>query len=90
MPAILMLSHEVKDFASWKPGFDAHAPAREAAGIKVVYLTQDVNNPNLVHGVMEAASAEVFQAFLSNPALAEAMEKGGVIGRPDARVGNAV
>ena len=30
------------------------------------------------------------QKFLGNPALAEAMEKGGVIGRPDARVGNAV
>lgn len=90
MPAVMMLSHEVQDFAVWKSAFDSHAPVREAAGIKNIYVTQDVANSKLVHAVFEAASAGVFQKFLGEPAVAAVMEKAGVTSRPDARIGNAV
>ena len=81
---------EVKDFANFKKGFDAGAPVRDKAGIKVIGLFQSVDNPNMVTVVEEAASTESAKAFFSDPKAKEAMEKSGVISKPELKILNKV
>ena len=77
---------EVKDYAEFKKGFDAGAPIREKGGIKVINLYQSVDNKNVVTIIEEAASAEAVKQFFSNPDMKAAMEKTGVISKPDMKI----
>src|SRR5688500_16359693 len=38
----LLIRHRVADFATWKPVYDAHAPARAAAGLTDVDLLREL------------------------------------------------
>ncbi len=78
----VIMQHEVKDFAQWKPIFDADEPNRAKAGVKQVGLYTSVKNPNDVTMIFEAPGAEVLDAFMSDPHLQEAMKEGGVISAP--------
>ncbi len=86
----VIMQHEVKDFAQWKPVFDADEPNRAKAGIKLSGLYTSVKNPNDVTMIFEAPGADVLDAFMSDPSLQEAMKKGGVISAPVASVLNKV
>ena len=82
----LNVRHTAADYAKWRVGFDAHEPARRAAGatgIQQVY--RDLENPNAVTIIMEWDSAEKARKFAQDPALREVMEKAGVIGAPEVR-----
>ncbi len=81
---------EVKDFAEFKKGFDAGAPFRDKGGIKVINMYQSVDNKNIVTIIEEAASAEAAKQFFSNPDMKAAMEKTGVISKPDMKILNKV
>jgi hypothetical protein len=86
MAEFLTIIHEVKDFAAWKPVYDADAPNRAAAGLTDVLLGRDSANPNLVgliFGISDRAKAE---AMMQSPKLRETMEHAGVIGAPKARI----
>lgn len=78
-----IIAHEVKDFDSWKPLFDGHESARAGAGIRVLHLFRGVENPNMVTILTEAPDRESYDRFFASPGLKDAMEKGGVLGRPD-------
>jgi quinol monooxygenase YgiN len=86
----VILTHEVKDFAAWKSGFDAGAPMREAAGVVTTGVYTAVDNANRVTITTEFPSAEAVQGFLSNPNLQSDMEAAGVIGAPDVKILNKV
>ncbi len=78
----LAISHEVADYDSWKVGFDAHVAARQASGLKDVFIKRDINNTNSVTGFFEVTDLEKAKAFLANPELKEAMKKAGVTSPP--------
>ena len=40
---------EVNDWVHWKKMFDQHSNAREAAGIKTIYVGNEIENTNKVH-----------------------------------------
>jgi hypothetical protein len=84
---VLILTHEVKDFATWKPFYDADKPNRDKAGLVERYLVRDLQRPNLVTIVFEAANAESARAFTANPALKDVMTKAGVVGPPTIAIG---
>ena len=86
----VIMQHEVKDFAQWKPIFDADESNRAKAGIKLSGLYTSVKNPNDVTMIFEAPGAEVLDTFMSDPNLQEAMKKGGVISAPVVSVLNKV
>lgn len=86
----ILISHEVKDYSTWKKGFDADEVNRKNAGMKVTSLYRSVENPNIIVSTVEAPSAEVANKFLSNPELKGAMEKAGVISTPDIKILNKV
>ena len=87
---LVFISHEVKDFAAWKKGYDADKPNRDKVGLVELALGRDATKPNVVLIAFQAPSAAAAQAFTANPALKEAMMAAGVIGMPDMKIGNAV
>ena len=82
----VILSHEVKDFTQWKNLFDEGESMRSGAGVKTVGIFTAEDNENNVTVITEFPSAEAVQGFLNNPDLKAAMEKGGVVGRPDVKI----
>jgi heme-degrading monooxygenase HmoA len=79
----MLIRHKVADFARWKTGYDAHAPARTAAGLKQVHLLTNIDNPNEVVMLFAADDLNKAKAFATSPDLREAMQKAGVNDQPD-------
>lgn len=79
----ILVRHKVADFAKWKPIYDAHAPARQEAGLREEYLLRSIDNPNEVVLLFAAEDLKKAQAFAASPDLREAMERAGVIDKPD-------
>jgi quinol monooxygenase YgiN len=82
----VIITHEVKEYASWRKVYDADETNRRAAGMKVWGVYADVKNPNLVTIIGTFPSAGALEGFVSSPKLKEAMDKGGVMGKPDVKV----
>jgi quinol monooxygenase YgiN len=82
----VVVSHEVKDYAVWKKGYDAHQPVRKAGGFKVSGVYSDVKNPNLVTVIGQFPNAAAAEAFFANPEMKETMSKLGVVGKPEMKI----
>ena len=79
----LLVRHNVAEFAKWKPVYDAHLSARQQAGLREKNLLRSINNPNEVVLLFEAEDLTKAQAFSESTELREAMQKAGVVGKPD-------
>lgn len=79
----VLIRHKVADFATWKAGYDAHAPARQNAGLKEVYLLRNIENQNEVVLLFAAENLKKAQGFVASRDLREVMQKVGVIDKPD-------
>jgi hypothetical protein len=75
----MLCRNRVADFAKWKAVFACHAPAHREAGLLLLNLWRSVEEPNNVFLLFEVASLEKAQAFISNPAAAEAGKASGVL-----------
>ncbi|MES2588130.1 MAG: hypothetical protein V4622_04065 [Bacteroidota bacterium] len=62
---VLMISLEVKNFSEWKTGFDAGAPVREKAGIKVISVCSALDNENQITVIEEAANLQTANDFVA-------------------------
>ena len=62
---VLTVSVEVKDFSTWKKGFDAGAAIREKAGIKVISIGTALDNKNQVMLLEEAENVDVANKFIN-------------------------
>jgi hypothetical protein len=75
--------HTVSDYEKWRPFFDADKDRRRtggATGNNQIY--RDANDPNTITLVMEWDTEANANKFLHDPALAEVMQKAGVMGKP--------
>lgn len=81
--ATVILSHRVKDYATWKPLFDADSARRDAAGVKLLAVGQKAGDPGNVHMVWEIADVSVIDKIMSDPDLQKRMQEGGVISAPE-------
>lgn len=79
----ILVRHRVADFAKWKPVYDGHHAARQNAGLREKSLLRNIDNPNEVILLFEAEDLKKAQAFTESSDLREAMQKAGVIGKPD-------
>ena len=80
---ILIVSVEVKNFAEWKKGFDAGAPIREKAGIKVLSVCSLIENENQIVVIEEAESAQSAHDFLN---LLKSKQKTGEVSKLDVKL----
>ena len=78
----LSISHEVADYNAWKVGFDNHISARAAAGLRDIFVKQDIDNTNSITAFFQVTDLEKAQAFIADPNLKEAMSKAGVVSAP--------
>jgi hypothetical protein len=76
----LAVRHTVRDFNTWKAGFDGHDHARRSHGATGYRVLQDGNSVLALIEFPDAASAQAFQA---DPKLGEVMAAAGVVGAPD-------
>ena len=82
MPALLV-RHKVKDYATWKVGYDEHGATRKAAGCQGTIVFRSANDPNNVVVLAEWDSLENAQKFAASADLREKMEGLGVMEPPD-------
>jgi hypothetical protein len=85
--ATIILSHDVKDFATWKPHYDADKARRQNAGFKEIAVGTKSDDPKNVIMIWEGEPAAVDQ-MLKDPALKEKMEAAGVISPPEITIVN--
>ena len=83
MAQFVMVRHKVRDFGTWKKGFDSHADKRVEAGLSVKQVLQNADDPNEVVLLLEATDLARAKAFVSSPNLREAMQSFGVADKPD-------
>ena len=86
--ATIILSHDVKDFASWKQTYVADAPRRANAGLVEIAVGTKSDNPNKVFMVWKG-DPSVLDKMLHDPELAEVMKAAGVISAPEVTVINS-
>ena len=78
----LLVKHKVKDWATWKKGFDSGQAMRDSAGLTLRLLGHTVGDDHMVGIVFAVADVAKAKAFGESKALKEAMAKGGVEGPP--------
>ncbi|MDH4092547.1 MAG: hypothetical protein OEV74_14485 [Cyclobacteriaceae bacterium] len=86
--ATIILSHDVKDFAAWKPHYDGDSPRREGAGFKQLAVGTDASNPNKVYMIWQG-DPKVLEKMLQDPELGAKMKEAGVISKPEVIVINS-
>jgi hypothetical protein len=82
----VLLTHEVKDYATWRKVYDAGEPLRKASNITMDAVYTSVDNPNKVYLLGRLPWMEDMQAFRLKPELAKDMEAEGVLSKPEITV----
>jgi quinol monooxygenase YgiN len=81
-PVLAVISHPVKDFASWRVAYGAAEPIRKKAGITGAEVFQDPQNANNVVIIHRFKTVSDAREFIADPDLKAAMAKGGVSAPP--------
>jgi hypothetical protein len=80
---VLEVTHNVKDYAKWRPVFDADSPNRKAAGLETIVVGRGVDSADRIIIVQKLSDVAKAKAFAADPKLKDAMAKGGVMSKPD-------
>jgi hypothetical protein len=80
---VVTIYHSVKDYKTWRTAFNGDSARRKASGLSFVAVEQDAEKPNNVKIVLMVSDLAKAKAFPSDPGLKEAMDKGGVISKPE-------
>ena len=78
----LVVHHRVRDYATWKPVFDEHEAVRRSHGEIEHRIYHAFGDPQSVVVHNDFPSQEAAQAFGNDPTLPDAMQRGGVEGKP--------
>lgn len=81
--AYMLIRHKVADFGKWKPEYEDHRSAREAAGLKDLHLWRNENDSNDVLLLFEASDVAKAKEFAASSDLKEKMQAAGVQGPPE-------
>lgn len=82
MPSLL-IRHKVKAYDAWKAVFDEHEPTRRANGSQGGRIFRSAVAPPEVLVLLKWDDLERARLFADSDDLREAMERAGVIDRPD-------
>jgi len=81
--AFMLVRSKVRDFDTWKPAYDAHQPARDAAGLTEKYLLRNADNANEIVILFDAQDLNRARTFAASADLRERMQESGVVDQPD-------
>ena len=83
---VTTITHSVKDFSAWKLVYDAGEELRKNAGINDNVVLRSLSDENRITVLGSSSSAEKFNEFMLNPELKAAMEKAGVVSKPEVKI----
>jgi hypothetical protein len=75
----------VKDYATWRTGYDGHEKNRVSAGITNGRVFRSAEDPNDVVILQDVADVAKARTWLGSDDTKAAMQKSGVIGSPSIR-----
>jgi hypothetical protein len=75
----------VKDYATWRTGYDGHAGSRLSAGITNSRVFRSLEDPNDLVILQDCADVSKARTWLGSDEMKAAMQKNGVIGSPNIR-----
>lgn len=81
--AYVLVRLKVKNFATWKRGYDSHAPARRKATFRQKALLRSLRNPKEVFLLQQVGNLKKAKAFTSSRQLRKVMKENGVVGKPE-------
>ena len=84
-PLQMIVLFSIKDYASWRPVFDAAAPERARDGVNQGTVYRKADSPNDLLVVFDVTSEKNGRTWMSSPEVHAAWAKGGVIGAPTYR-----
>ena len=77
---LLAVQHRFQDYDLWKRVFDSFPP--KEGGAKFHRINRMVGDPSMVLVVAGFATEAEALAFRTNPGLADAMKRSGIVGEP--------
>ena len=80
---MIEISHTVKDYAKWRPAFNADSTARKASGLEDIVVGRGIDNSNNILMAMKVSDVQKAKAFAADPRLKDVMEKNGVTSKPE-------
>jgi hypothetical protein len=80
IPKNLSINHKVKDYSSWRKGYDEHEKSRVSVGVTNGRVFRSAEDPNDILILLDVADVPKARAWLAAPDLKAAMEKAGVVG----------
>jgi len=79
----VLIRHKVRNFAKWKPLYDAHGQTRKAGGSKGARLFRNLNKPKELVILFKWSRSDSARKFVKSKDLRATMKRAGVIDRPD-------
>ncbi len=76
---VMLCRNRVADFKKWKSVFDSNPPALRDAGLRLMNLWRDVEEPNNVFLLFEVTDTDKARAFITSSAAAESGKTSGVL-----------
>ena len=83
MARYMLVRHKVRDYATWRSGYDAHVPKRIEAGLQELHLFRSADDPNEIVILFEALDLGHARTFAESADLKATMQEVGVIDAPD-------
>jgi hypothetical protein len=81
----LTIHIKVKDYATWRPGYDGHEKSRLSAGITNGRVFRNAQDPNDIVILQDVADVAKARTWLGSDDLKATMKKSGVTGSPNVR-----
>jgi hypothetical protein len=81
----LTVHHKVKDYATWRKGYDGHEKSRLSAGITNGRVFRSAEDPNDVVILLDVADVAKARTLLGSDDMKAEMQKSGVVGSPSIR-----
>lgn len=81
----LTIHLKVKDFATWRSGYDQHEKSRVAAGITNGRVFRNADDANDVVILQDVADVTKARSWLSSDDMKATMQNSGVVGSPNIR-----
>lgn len=81
--AYMFVRHKVKDYEAWKSVFDSVSDLRRRNGEKAYQILRQDNGSSEIFAMFKWDSMDNARKYASSPELKAAMDRAGVVGKPD-------
>jgi hypothetical protein len=79
----MFVRHRVKNYGSWRKGYEAFGEHRPAFGVTGQAVYQDAGDPEMVTVTHDLPTLDAAKALAASDLLKQAMAAAGVVGVPD-------